>query len=68
MSESNASHGGDARTAGTETSQLEPYLTKTEIAKQLKVTARTIDDWMAKGLLLYLKIGRTVRFRRAVAA
>jgi excisionase family DNA binding protein len=38
------------------------YLTKPQIAERLKVTTRTIDTWMQKGLIPYRKIGRTVRF------
>jgi excisionase family DNA binding protein len=38
------------------------YLTKSQIAERLKVTTRTIDAWMQKGLIPYRKIGRTVRF------
>jgi excisionase family DNA binding protein len=38
------------------------YITKTEIAARLKVTSRTIDSWMAKGLVPFRKVGRTVRF------
>jgi excisionase family DNA binding protein len=38
------------------------YLTKADVAKLFKVTTRTIDAWMARRLLPYFKIGRTVRF------
>ena len=37
-------------------------LTKRQIAARMKVTTRTIDAWMQKGLIPYRKIGRTVRF------
>ena len=39
------------------------YLTKPEVAQLLRLTTRAIDTWMARGLLPYYKIGRTVRFR-----
>lgn len=38
------------------------YLTKVEMAGRLRKTTRTIDDWMAKGILPYMKIGRSVLF------
>ena len=38
------------------------YITKTEMAARMQVTPRTIDSWMAKGLVPFRKIGRTVRF------
>jgi excisionase family DNA binding protein len=38
------------------------YITKTEMAARMHVTPRTIDSWMAKGLVPFRKIGRTVRF------
>jgi excisionase family DNA binding protein len=37
-------------------------ITKKEMAARMQVTPRTIDSWMAKGLVPYRKIGRTVRF------
>jgi len=36
---------------------------KHEVAEYLKVTDRTIDNWMKEGLIPYFKIGRNVRFR-----
>jgi excisionase family DNA binding protein len=38
------------------------HITKKEMAARMKVTPRTIDSWMARGLVPYRKIGRTVRF------
>ena len=38
------------------------YITKTEMARRLSVTPRTIETWMHKGLVPFRKIGRTVRF------
>ena len=37
-------------------------LTKKEMAARMQVTPRTVDAWMAKGLVPFRKIGRTVRF------
>src|ERR1022692_1631850 len=38
-------------------------LTKNQAAELLNITTRTVDEWMKRGLLPYLKIGRTVRFK-----
>ena len=40
------------------------YLTKLELAGLLQKTPRTIDAWMARGYLVYVKLGRTVLFHR----
>ena len=41
----------------------ERLLSKKELAPRLNVAVRTVDSWMQRGLLPYLKIGRSVRFR-----
>ncbi|MHC1769884.1 MAG: helix-turn-helix domain-containing protein [Verrucomicrobiia bacterium] len=38
------------------------YLTKQEIAERLRKTTRTIDFWMKKGLLPYIKLGHSILF------
>lgn len=39
------------------------YLTKTDVARMLAVTPRTIDTWMKRGTLPYFRIGtKLVRF------
>ena len=38
-------------------------LAKSETAKRLKISKRTLDQWMRVGRVPFLKIGRTVRFR-----
>lgn len=38
------------------------FITKIEIAARLEVSTRTIDSWMAKKIIPFRKIGRTVRF------
>lgn len=40
-------------------------LEKPEIAKRLKISTRTLDQWMRAGRVPFLKIGKTVRFRWA---
>ena len=39
------------------------YLNKSQVAKHLGVTVRTVNSFMKRGLLVYYKIGRTVRFK-----
>jgi predicted DNA-binding transcriptional regulator AlpA len=42
----------------------EELLTKSQIAVKLQVTQRTVDNFMARGILPYFKLGnRMVRFR-----
>ncbi len=41
----------------------EQMLTKADVARYCQVTSRCIDNWMARGILAYFKMGRTVRFR-----
>jgi len=43
--------------------QVEGFISKPEVARRLKKTIRTVDNWMRKGLLPYYKLGRTVAFR-----
>jgi excisionase family DNA binding protein len=40
-------------------------LTKKELAPHLGVGPRTVSEWMRKGRVPFLKIGKTVRFRLA---
>ena len=44
-------------------------LTKSDAAKLLRVSGRTVDNWLHKGILPYSKIGQSrnavVRIRRA---
>lgn len=39
------------------------FLTKRELAERLKVSVRTLENWVARGLIRQAKIGHTVRFR-----
>jgi excisionase family DNA binding protein len=48
-----------------ENTMIEPEMpvTKKEVAAYFKVTPRCVDQWMAAGLIPYIKIGRKcVRF------
>ena len=38
-------------------------LTKRGLAPKLQISTRTLDDWMRKGRIPFLKIGKAVRFR-----
>lgn len=38
------------------------YITKKEIAQRLRKTPRTVEAWMRRGYLPFLKIGRSVTF------
>jgi excisionase family DNA binding protein len=42
---------------------LEGYINKHECARLLGRTVRTVDTLMAKGLIPYYKLGRTVAFK-----
>ena len=41
-------------------------MTKSDVAKFLKKSQRTIDAWMASKLIPYIKVGHSVIFRRSV--
>ncbi len=45
------------------------FISKTEVAKRLGKTARTVEQWMQRGIIPYLKIGKgrraTVLFKWA---
>ena len=38
-------------------------LSKSEVAARLRISPRTLDQWMRKKRVPFLKIGKTVRFR-----
>jgi excisionase family DNA binding protein len=38
-------------------------LTKRELAPKLKISRRTLDGWMRKGRVPFMKLGKSVRFR-----
>jgi excisionase family DNA binding protein len=38
-------------------------LRKRELAQKLAISKRTLDVWMQKGRIPFLKVGRSVRFR-----
>ena len=45
---------------------IDGLLTKRGLAPKLQISTRTLDDWMRRGLVPFIKIGgKTVRFRLA---
>ena len=45
------------------TASTDEILAKSETAQRLKISTRTLDQWMRAGRVPFLKIGKTVRFR-----
>ena len=43
--------------------QAECLINKAELARRVGRKVRTVDHWMAKGLIPYLKIGHAVLFK-----
>jgi len=41
----------------------ETLLNKPALARRLNKSVRTVDDWMKRGRLPYIKVGRSVLFR-----
>ena len=52
-----------AITTGQTPATPEGFIGKTEVARRLNKTLRTVDNWMQRGLLPYYKIGRSVVFK-----
>lgn len=61
--------GGEMRNESTNTlclagvTNADEILEKSEAADRLKISTRTLDEWMRRGRVPFLKIGKTVRFR-----
>ena len=47
---------------GAVASGTDGYITKEEVAKRLKKTVRTIENWQARGIIPFIKVGRSVLF------
>jgi excisionase family DNA binding protein len=47
----------------TNGSEPEGYITKEEVAKRLKKTVRTVENWQARGIIPFVKAGRSVLFK-----
>ena len=48
---------------GTNNAPVEEFINKSEVARRLGRTLRTVDNWMKRGILPYFKIGRSVSFK-----
>ena len=40
----------------------EGYITKVEVARRLKKTVRTVENWQKRGFIPFIKAGRSVLF------
>jgi excisionase family DNA binding protein len=45
------------------TASADEILSKPEVANRLRISTRTLDQWMRLGRVPFFKIGKTVRFR-----
>ncbi len=52
-----------ANTTSQPPASTEDFIDKPEVARRLKKTIRSVDNWMKRGLLPYYKIGRSVLFK-----
>ena len=52
-----------AITTGQPPATPEGFIGKTEVARRINKTVRTVDNWMARGILPYYRLGRTIAFR-----
>jgi excisionase family DNA binding protein len=43
--------------------ESEGYITKAEVAKRVKKTLRTVENWQRDGILPFIKVGRSVLFK-----
>jgi excisionase family DNA binding protein len=61
MSTINAFNSGNS--TGNPIASEDEILAKNETADRLKISMRTLDQWMRSRRVPFLKIGKTVRFR-----
>jgi excisionase family DNA binding protein len=47
------------------TQTVEGYITKKEVARRVKKTERTVEYWMLRGILPFVKCGKSVLFNWA---
>ncbi len=43
--------------------RAEEYITKDEVARRLKKTARTIENWQRRGYIPFVKAGKSVIYK-----
>ena len=41
----------------------EDFITKEEVARRLKKTTRTVENWQRRGYIPFVKVGQSVLFR-----
>lgn len=46
---------------------IERWVGKKEVAEHFKISVRTVDNWMKRRLLPYIRTGRNVRFKLSEA-
>jgi len=46
---------------------IEQWVTKRDVAEHFKISVRTVENWMKKGLLPYIRLGKGVRFKLSEA-
>lgn len=54
---------GKETKAETSADQSEKFLTRSEVARLLKITLPTLHDWTKKGLLKAYRIGNRIRYK-----
>lgn len=59
----NSAGGGSAAQADGGMDGLEDFITKEEVARRLKKTTRTVENWQRRGYIPFVKVQQSVLFR-----
>jgi excisionase family DNA binding protein len=62
MTENQTGAGRQGPNAVTAPVEERGYITKQEVARRLKKTVRTIENWQRRGYIPFIKAGRSVLF------
>ena len=62
VSENQIEAGGQKPNPATAPVEEHGYITKQEVARRLKKTVRTIENWQRRGYIPFIKAGRSVLF------
>ncbi len=62
MSIENQNEAGGERPGDVVAPLREGYITKQEVARRLKKTVRTVENWQRRGYIPFIKAGRSVLF------
>jgi excisionase family DNA binding protein len=46
---------------------IERWVNKKDVAQHFKISVRTVENWMKRGLLPYIRTGKNVRFKLSEA-